>query len=75
MGNGLFASNPSSAKIYNQKYYNRKSHLWTNAYTTKWFSNPGIYSIYSTGSNSMRYGGPGVSITTISPNGGEVWLL
>lgn len=79
MGNGLWASNSNAAKIYSEEYVDAYSDNWYTAYTEKYATNPSLYSLYVTGSNSMRYGGPGststgsCSITVNSPNSGEIW--
>jgi len=76
MGNGLWASNTNAATISSELYLNTHN-AWMNANTIKIASSPNLYSVMSTSSDSMRYGGPGyispISITVISPNGGEKW--
>lgn len=81
MGNGLWASNPNAAKIYNQKYMvvSQTYSIWLNAQTNyQMLTSPNLYTISTTGSNSFRYGGPGLGGTTVTPsitldypNGGE----
>lgn len=72
MGNGLWASSTSAAKIYSQKYLDLYGN-WNYATTTKYTSAPSLYSVVSTSPSSMRYGGPGGNIKVISPNGQEYW--
>lgn len=76
MGNGLWASNPYAASMDTQEYLDAASGYWYDAITDKFASNPSLYSVLSTSSNSMRYGGPGKvgGITVSSPNGGENWI-
>lgn len=59
MGNGIFASRYIAAKIFYQSYFD--GNMWRDSITSKWASTPSRYSIYSTGSNSLRYGGPGIT--------------
>ncbi len=72
MGNGLWSSSTSAAKIYSQKYIDIYGNQH-DATTTKSTSAPSLYSVVSTSPNSMRYGGPGGNIKVISPNGQEYW--
>ncbi len=78
MGNGLWASNPYAASIYQQQFYTEYYYdefNWFDATTNKIATSPSLYSVLATDFNSMRYGGPGVaaSFTVTSPNGGERW--
>lgn len=57
MGNGLWPSNSSAARIDDQRYWD--SVRWRYASTNKGASSPERYDVRATSSRSMRYGGPG----------------
>jgi hypothetical protein len=54
MGNGLFASNTAAASITSMTFYNGPA-----VSKTTFATHPSLYNTASTGSNSMRFGGPG----------------
>jgi len=59
MGNGLWSSNSSAAKIVYQNYMIDIRGVWSPANTTKFSDDTHYYTVTATAANGMRYGGPG----------------
>ena len=71
MGNGLFASNPNSAKILSQEYlygswynnigyeYSSSPNLYTGQYPMLCISGLGISICWPSNLHDINYGGPG----------------